>query len=204
MVIFLSMIIPLPLLYLSKYISYDASVNPWHKHSYTAIPQADDTKPWQTQTHAHAQKEDSHSFVWILSKGIRFLLAFWYWNIWWFRFCLYWFFWHIFIFPRHLRACNIISVHLFSLRMIMQLTWSGRTLLGLRWITVLNNFQRLYFRLFFFLRVILLNLAWKLFIVSLRFMEPCKFSLKALSFITKEDFFLKLQRELFLTSITHF
>lgn len=44
-VIFLSMILPLPLLYLSKYVSYDATVNPWMKHAYTSIPQADEMKP---------------------------------------------------------------------------------------------------------------------------------------------------------------
>lgn len=38
-VIFLSMLIPLPLLHLTKYLSYDPIINPRMKHSYVNIPQ---------------------------------------------------------------------------------------------------------------------------------------------------------------------
>ena len=38
-VIFLSMLIPLPLLHLTKYLSYDPAINPSLKNSYIGLPQ---------------------------------------------------------------------------------------------------------------------------------------------------------------------
>ena len=43
-VIFLSMLLPLPLLHVTKYLSYDPAVNPRVKHSYSSLP-SDDITP---------------------------------------------------------------------------------------------------------------------------------------------------------------
>jgi len=39
--VFLSMLIPFPLLHTTKYLSYDANINPWIKHAYESLPQDD-------------------------------------------------------------------------------------------------------------------------------------------------------------------
>ena len=41
-VIFLSMLLPLPLLHISKYLSYDPAVNPRVKHGYSGLSTEDD------------------------------------------------------------------------------------------------------------------------------------------------------------------
>ena len=38
-VTFLSMFIPLPLLHISKYVSYDPVINPYMRSAYTTLPQ---------------------------------------------------------------------------------------------------------------------------------------------------------------------
>lgn len=42
-VVFLSMLMPLPLLHISKYLSYDPAVNPRVRHAYTGLPSEDDS-----------------------------------------------------------------------------------------------------------------------------------------------------------------